>query len=467
MAFAGAVYRLRPQAKPPLPSAPAELNEIVRPMSDIGSKILRQMVRQYGPIPEKFMFGDGIDWSSPLRETMLYVELPFWLMVPAGPVRVVWNGTEIVVHVCPRWMEVFAAEITDSRKTVLHQGPWESVYEPTAEAAEALRQAEVPVLQRRTKTMLRFEALGHESAFREIGSDEPPRARGECRAYWASLCEAHIPVINELIQRYRLLSYDYFAYEVSAWDVPFWYLKHQGEGFGATLLPYKEWDDKPVTVEDGDEEDHPPKVKPFQYASLLELNATRSEDARPGEFDLLDARSLMERGDYTGAVRRTVTALEAIVRWALIQELSKTHPADEAVTRAEMTANDFPGRLRQWRKLAVPDIAQTLFDEFESTRKIRHDIVHKGRRLTYEDRGRAQRAVDTSRWLYNHIEGDPDRSRLRDYGVVKSVGRSALAPRFRPEIREGRIVLRSIASEMSPLSMADETKTGEESEPAY
>lgn len=433
-------------------------------MSEIGSKILREMAEQYGPIPEKFVFGDGLNWSSPLRETMLYVELPFWLMVPEGPVRIRWAETETVVHVCPRWMELFAGKVTDSRKSVLHHGPWKSAYQPTPEAAEALRVSEVSVLQRRTKTVLRFEALGHESAFREIGSDEPPRARGECHAYWASLCEAHLPIINELIQRYRLLSYDYFAYEVSAWDVPIWYLKHQGEGFAATLLPYKEWDDKPVTVEDGEQEGDPPKVRPFQYATLLDLNAARSEDATPGEFDLLDARSLMERGDYTGAVRRTVTAVEAILRWALIRELSKTYSEDEAVLRAEKTANDFPGRLRQWRKLADPPIPQMMFDGFETTRQIRHDIVHKGRRLTYADRGRAQRAVDTSRWLYNKIEADPDRTTLRDYGVLKSVGRGALAPRFSPEIRDGRIVLRSIASDLPPLQEIDDTEAGPEGE---
>lgn len=432
---------------------PADVRES-RGVSEISSKILGEAAERCGPIPEAFMFGDGIDWSSPLRETMLYVELPFWLMVPSGPVRIQWRETEVIVHVCPQWMEVFAQEVTDSRKSVLHQGPWEPEYEPAADVAELLRSRQVPVMTRRAKTVLRFEALGHESAFREIGEDEPPRAHRECEAYWASLCEAHIPLVNELIQRYRLVTYDYFAYEVSAWDVPVWYLKHQNQGFTATLLPYMGWDVKPVTIEDGDGEGAPPRVEPFEWATLLDLNAVRSDDASPGEFDLLDARSLMERGDYTGAVRRTVTAIEAILEWALIQELSKLYPKAEAIARAAKTDNDYPGRRRQWRKLAKPPITQGEFDEFERTRQIRHDIVHNGRRLTHEDRGRAQRAVDTGRWLYNKIEASPDRAHLRDYGsggVLRSAGRGALAPRFSPEFREGRIVLRSMASDLPPL----------------
>jgi hypothetical protein len=137
------------------------------------------------------------------------------------------------------------------------------------------------------------------------------------------------------------------------------------------------------------------------------------------------------------------------------QELSKQYPEEEAAARGAKTDNDFPGRLRQWRKLADPPISQTEFDEFERTRQIRHDIVHKGRRLTHVDRGRAQRAVYTGRWLYNKIEAKPDRARLRDYGVLKSVGRAALAPRFPAEIQNGRIVLRSLASSLPALPDAE------------
>ena len=137
---------------------------------------------------------------------------------------------------------------------------------------------------------------------------------------------------------------------------------------------------------------------------------------------------LMERGDYTGAVRRTVTALEAVLRWALKNELSKQYDETEAERRTANTDNDFPGRLAQWRKLAQPTIAEILFDEFAQTRQLRHNIVHRALRLTLEDRGKAQRAVDTSRWLYNKIEGRPEREQLREFGgggLARAVGRTA------------------------------------------
>ena len=185
-------------------------------------------MRRFGPVPESFSFGDGIDWSSPLAETLLYVELPFWLMMPTGPVDVEWSGTAFTVHICPPWMEVFVGEVTDSRAFSVHQGPWQPIFEPSEEIASELSRQDRSLMPRPCKTVLRLTARAHTAAFRDLGSADPQRARAEQETYRASLCEAHLPVVNELIQRYRLVTYDYFTYEISAWDAPIWYLKHAG-----------------------------------------------------------------------------------------------------------------------------------------------------------------------------------------------------------------------------------------------
>lgn len=80
-------------------------------------------------------------------------------------------------------------------------------------------------------------------------------------------------------------------------------------------------------------------------------------------------------------------------------------------------------------------VPEQLVDELEVTRSLRHDIVHRARRISAAERGVAQRCVDTGRWLFNFIEQKPARRDLREKGgVLRSVGRSALAPRFMVEL---------------------------------
>jgi len=363
-------------------------------------------------------------------------------MVDPGPVTVTWAETNFSVDICSPWMEVFIDEVTDSRASCFHHGPLQEDWSPSKEVAAELDSAGIAWMPRPCKTMLRLKAYAHDDAFRVPRLTEPPRVQVEHEAYWSSLCEAHIPVVNELIQRYRLVTYDYFPYEVSAWDVPVWFLKHHDSGYIAVLLPYKTWDDKPAVYEPAAEAGQPDQRRPFQFTTCDALAAASSHDATPGEFDLLDARSLMERGDYTGAVRRTITAIEAVVEWALRIELQSQYPAGDVEKRLEKTRNNFPERLRQWRDLAEPQLTPRAFEELTAWRAIRHEIVHRSRRLTHDERGLAQQIVDTGRWFYNRVEAKPERERLREKGTtLRAVGRVAMAPRLPTKISQGRIVV--------------------------
>lgn len=96
---------------------------MVARVSELAKRLIDQLQAEHGPPPESFTFGDGIDWDSPVEELMLYVELPFWLMIPPGHVAVAWSGASFDVTISSLWPEVFVSEFTDSRKTLVHQGP--------------------------------------------------------------------------------------------------------------------------------------------------------------------------------------------------------------------------------------------------------------------------------------------------------------------------------------------------------
>lgn len=214
-----------------------------------------------------------------------------------------------------------------------------------------------------------------------------------------------------------------------------------GCGLLSILVPYKEWDVKPQIVEPQPSAPDGRKSTEFELATLATLSATPSSRATPGEFDLLDARSLMERGDYTGAVRRIVSALEAVVEWALRNEFLKRYPAADVDLRLKKTENDAPGRFRQWRRVTKAQIGEFELDEYEATRSIRHDIVHRARRLEPSERGRAQRSVDTGSWLYAKIAGQARGVGAAKQQVVMSAGRGGIALRFPTSIQDGGLVV--------------------------
>lgn len=384
-------------------------------------------------LPDEVIFEDMLDWASPLAQVYLLVELPFWLMIDDCELELPLGPAQVAVWVHDQHREVYLGEVRDSRTTLVYRGPRPDLLHP--DIVRIAEEQSLVLAERPSRTVVRLRASVHTDVILAMdGSEEPeamPRRRREAEAYLASICEAHLSVVNDLIQRYRLSTYDYFAYEVSPWDVPVWTIAAASEAVTIRLLPYWDWDSKPVVVGP----DHPGGAdlppRPFRFTEAATLLATVPAGATPGELELLDARSLMERGDYTGAVRRTATALEAVVGWALAAALREHYDEAEVQQRLAASMNDFPGRLRQWLKLTPVQVPKQLLDELEATRAIRHDIVHRARRLSAAERGVAQRCVDTGRWLFNFIEQKPDRREVREgAGALASAGRSALAPRF-------------------------------------
>lgn len=405
----------------------------------------------YRPL-ESFMFGQSLPWGHELTQVYLYVELPFWLMMDPATIAVEYEGTQFALDICGSQVEIFFDQFSDSRRTLAWRGPQQTSnqWTPPPELEALAAETGLGFMSRPCKTVLRLKSQGLAEAFDLPDDGALPRESGERDAYWASLCEAHLPIVNELIQRYRLTTYDYFAYEVSPWDVPVWYVRSGETSRAVVIMPYKAWDHRPVTIGQPPDGGGESPVRAMQFTDAAKLSVTSTAAAIPGEFELLDARSLMERGDYTGAVRRATTAIEAIVEWRLRKELRKSYAEDEVEKRLIASQNDFPGRFRQLQKLlGTQTLSDSLSTEFEATRRIRHEIVHRGRRLTHQERDRAQRSVDTGRWLFNTIEAIPERARLRDFGVMKSVGRAALALRLPTRIT-------SVGVEVYPRAVTDE-----------
>jgi len=393
-------------------------------------------------IPEHYTIGDRLNWDAPWIKVRLWTELPFWLMVDNTTMAVTYEGHEFQFSIHDNYYELFFGECTDSRMLVGYCGPRKEHEDlpPAVKEAMATR-PDGPYMWRKCKTYLKVESRCNEDVWNAAGEAEIPRVN-EAKLYLSELCRAHIPVINTLIRAYRLSTYDYFAFEISPWDVPHWCIERDGHSRTSTLVSYRDWDGKPVIFKSIDMSDEPEVYK------LINANDLRSQIsliATAGEFELLDALNLMERGDYSGAVRRVTTAIEVIVEAVAGKAVEAASGKPAAEKFLKDTRMRFDERVKSYQKLTGRNAPTTLLKTLKETRELRHKIVHGGYRIGPGERGKAQKAVDTGRWLFNWFENDDARRDIREKRIAfRSLGRDLKAGIFSPKITQDGVVLSPI-----------------------
>jgi len=374
-------------------------------VSDINAKS-----RGKAPIPQEYWIGQELDWGAPFVPVDLRVEVPFWIMVPDCVQEVDVNGYIFSVEIKDSYVELYAGVVFDSRVSCVYFGPPKKL---DPEVENAIKESGAPVLSRKCKTVL----LVHSACNKDVLAAAKREDKGTPAAelYLRSFCAAHIEVVNRLIMQYRLSTYDLFSYEVSPWDVPIWFIGSGGDALRIVLQDYRAWDEKPPIHSSMTDKG----AERYKLIEATELQSAMSDEASAGEHELLDALNFIERGDYSGAVRRIVTAIEAQLESVLREELLKIHPAAEVEEKLRASENDFPGRLRQYQKLSNRKLSIALEKELETTRAIRHSIVHNAYRISFGRQGQARKSVDTGRWVFNWLENQPTRADAREKRIGK------------------------------------------------
>jgi hypothetical protein len=394
------------------------------------------------PIPEHYIVGDRLNWDAPWINIHLWTELPFWLMLDNSTVPINCEGHEFPIAIHDNYFELFFGVATDSRVSVGYRGPFKKHDDMPPAVKQAMAQhPNGPYMWRKCKTYLKVESRCNEDVWNAASGEESPR-KNEAKLYLSELCRAHIPVVNGLIQAYRLATYDYFAFEVAPWDVPLWIVERDGSAISSTLVGYREWDGTPLIYKFND-----PSEKPKVY-KLIESGDLRNQiplAATPGELELLDALNLMERGDYSGAVRRVVTAIEVIVEDIVGKAMETAKGKQAAEKFLKDSRMRFDERLKEYQKLSGRTIPGTSLKTLRETRDLRIKIVHGGYRIGPGEREKAQKAVDTGRWIFNWFENDKDRRNIRENRIAfRSLGRDLTAGIFRPKITPDGVVLSPI-----------------------
>jgi hypothetical protein len=315
--------------------------------------------------PDSFAIGDDLDWDAPWIDVSLWVELPFWLMTDNTTVAIEVEGHEFPVALHENYFELHGIEITDSRCSVGYRGPLKKFDDLSEEIQKIKRERpDLPLMWRKCKTTPKIGTRCNEQIW-NAAFERAKLRQSTLNFYIAELCRAHVPVVNKLIQGYRIATYDYFAFEIAPWDVPSWMIERGGQSVSANLVPNRQWDFKPKVYELGSFSFQPPvgpAGTPVTYRLILpdDLRQQILTAPTPGEFELLDALNLMERGDYSGAVRRITTAIEVIVEAVVAGQIQAAQGKSSAEKFLKATKTKFDKRLTKYEPLTGRTLSDSL-----------------------------------------------------------------------------------------------------------
>ena len=110
---------------------------------------------QAGP-PDHFAIGDDLNWDAPWIDVLLWVELPFWLMVDNTTITVEVEGHEFPISVYDNYFELHGKIISDSRDTVCYRGPLRKLDDLSENIQQVRREnPDLPLMWRKCKTILK------------------------------------------------------------------------------------------------------------------------------------------------------------------------------------------------------------------------------------------------------------------------------------------------------------------------
>jgi hypothetical protein len=357
---------------------------------------------------KRFGVGLSIDWDSPLVPIAMAVELPFWLLMPSGQINVSVDGVTVDVIVENAGIEIqHGHQFTRTHQNTVFVGSEQALHNATFPA----RALPGGGILRGTRTLLFLDAYACSDAVEAFFGSDGPRFQDGSR-YMASLAVGQLRVVNSLVNAYRRATVDPFANEVTAWDLPVWFVVSPPRTQPVCCYAHLVDDWFPTIRSFG----KPASERPIFTTSPDEVARQLEADEIPGEIELLDGWSLFHRGRFGDAIRSFVTAVEVLLE-AQICRLLKSQGASSSDIEARLagTRTNFEKRMLDYCGLSkrrvpgpklhpVPYVNGTrLLDEMSNCRRLRHQIVHHGHRLDQNYEKLMLRAAETTTWLFDWL----------------------------------------------------------------
>ncbi|MDZ7615638.1 MAG: hypothetical protein U1E05_01455 [Patescibacteria group bacterium] len=388
----------------------------------------------------------SIDWDAPLRSIALAVELPFWLLMPNGHFSVSIDGASVEIAIDNTGVEIQrGSQFTRTHGNTVFLG-----------GEDALKNATIPAsglpgggIVRGTRTLLYLSAHACSDAVEAFFGPDGPRFQDGYR-YLASLAVGQLKVVNALINAYRRATIDPFANEVTAWDLPIWFVLDPPRSQSVSCYSHLVEDWFPTVKSWGDDG----KGRPV-FATSTDVVATQlTSEETPGEIELLDGWSLFHRGRFGDSIRSFVTAVEVLLEAQLRRLMGANGISKEDIeARLAETRTNFEKRMHAYCELSrrrvpgpmlhpVPYVnGVRLLDEMSRTRRLRHQIVHHGHRLDQNYKKPMLRAAETTSWLFDWLSnGGGFEERRGNTSTLFFSFRTTQTP-FECDVVDGRIVV--------------------------
>jgi len=347
-----------------------------------------------------------------------YIELPFWIRIADNFGLIYDDGHELIVR--NNFWKLWIYEIRNDFKTLLYIGQKDSFYKDKTETGKQVREKvikrEIPALWQHCRTVL--EIKWEDENFIE---DLRKENKFKIKKY---IFQILLPHINEFIEKYRMLSFDQMVYRVSQWDIPFVFFKINNKpAYSINTYDYLSRNEMPMVGEYG----KPETLKPFYLIPEPEKNWKNYDNfpnRLPYEMELLDAYNYKIRGDYESAIRRAVTSFEILldkkIKDALIAKGNTEEDAEKEIGNNYKWSKKKALFYRAVKKHLEDILSEDLVKIIEEARKLRHEIVHKGKKISPPERGKARFFLDHLRFAINSLEEKQGYSLERDKLLLKS-----------------------------------------------
>ena len=329
------------------------------------------------------------------------------------------DGHELIIR--NNFWKLWIYEIRYDYKTLLYLGPKEVFYKDiSSPLAKKITQKEIPSLWQRCRTIIELQTRDKDGRLTKSIKESEERNFNLRRFVFQIL----IPHINEFIEKYRMIAYDQMVYKISPWDIPMVFLKINNQpAYSANTYDYLSWNGIPLVGKYGE----PDSLQPFFLISEPEKawkDYKSFKNRFPYEMELLDAYNFKNRGDYESAIRRAVTAFEILLDKKIKDELiKKGKPEKEVEEEIDKTITWRGGKELFYKATSkkLEDILTVdLLKIIEGARKLRHEVVHKGKKILPSERGKTRFFIDHIRFAINSLEENSEYALERDKLLLKS-----------------------------------------------